>query len=268
MRSCLSLNGDGVRAVNPRKDVIYEERLSYGYVETSAALPPAHAFFRDLARDFVTALCAEPAFEELRHAVDLVPRQGRLEELARAVPPMRGAESVTPENLGHLWQDTQRWFKRDFRKYRGTVASYLQAKNQVWNLVGRVYFHLAENKASTEAPFAFLATYTTRVSAQAKPQHRPLGKAVEESAWAEDRRALPVLIEGRKITTTFWGKAWCDNLESYSDYADRLPRGRSYVRSGAIVHLEIGNAKVEAFVRGSSTYTVKLVIKALSDARL
>ncbi len=165
-----------------------------GAVETSAALPPAHAFFRELARDFVAALCAEPALEELRHEVDLVPRQGRLEELARAVPPMRGAEYVTAENLGHLWQDTQRWFKRDLRKYRGTVASYLQAKNQVWNLVGRVYFHLAENKASTEAPFAFLATYITRVSAQAKPQHRPLGKAVEESAGAEDRRALLALL--------------------------------------------------------------------------
>ncbi len=81
------------------------------------------------------------------------------------------------------------------------------------------------------------------------------------------RKVTPVVIEGRKITTTFWGKAWCDNLESYSDYANRLPRGRSYVRSGAIVHLEIGDAKIEAIVRGSSTYTVKLVIKALGRAR-
>jgi non-specific serine/threonine protein kinase len=165
-----------------------------GAVETTVALPPAHTFFRDLARDFLTALCAEPALEELRDAVDLSPRLERLEELARAVPPMRGAEYVTPERLGQLWRDTQEWFKRDLRKHRGTVAAYLHAKNPLWNLVGRIYFHLAENKANPEAPFAFLATYTTRVSAQATPQHRPLGKAVEESAERQDRKALLALL--------------------------------------------------------------------------
>lgn len=168
--------------------------LHLGAVEAASVLPPTHAFFRDLGRDFVTAICAEPALEELRDAIDLAPRAERLEELARAVPPMRGAEYVTPECLGHLWMDAQSYFKRDLRKHRGTVASYLHAKNPLWNLVGRVYFHLAENKANAEAPFAFLATYTTRVSAQAKPQHRPLGKAVEESAGAADRKALLALL--------------------------------------------------------------------------
>jgi len=95
-------------------------------------------------------------------------------------------------------------------------------------------------------------------------------KQAEKEAAAlrkKGRVVTPVLIEGRKLTTTFWGKAWCDHLESYSDYANRLPRGRSYVRNGAIVHLEIGDGKVEALVRGTSTYTVKLVIKALARPR-
>ncbi len=81
------------------------------------------------------------------------------------------------------------------------------------------------------------------------------------------RTITPVVIDGRKITTTFWGKAWCDNLESYSDYATRLPRGRSYARNGSVVHLEIGAGKVEALVRGSSMYTVKLAVKALAQPR-
>ena len=168
--------------------------LHLGAAEAESALPPAHAFFRELARDYVTALCAEPNLEELREAVDLAPRPLRLEELARAAPPMRGAEYVTPTSVASLWSEAQAAFKREIAKHRGTVASYLHAKSPLWNLVGRVYFHLAENKANAEAPFAFLATYTTRVSAQAKPQHRPLGKAVEESAGVEDRKALLALL--------------------------------------------------------------------------
>jgi uncharacterized Zn finger protein len=90
----------------------------------------------------------------------------------------------------------------------------------------------------------------------------------EAAALRKKGRAIsPVTLVGRKITTTFWGKAWCDNLESYSDYANRLPRGRSYVRNGSIVHLEIGGAKIEALVRGTSMYTVKLVVKALARPR-
>jgi non-specific serine/threonine protein kinase len=165
-----------------------------GAVEATSALPPTHAFFRDLARDFVTTLCASPDLERLRDAIDLVPKPERLEELARAAPPMRGAEYLTPEILGQLWADAQLAFKADLAKHRGTVASYLHAKNPLWNLVGRVYFHLAENKTNEASPFAFLATYTTHVSAQAKPAHRPLGKAVEESAGAQDRKALLALL--------------------------------------------------------------------------
>jgi uncharacterized Zn finger protein len=68
----------------------------------------------------------------------------------------------------------------------------------------------------------------------------------------------PVLVDGRAIATTFWGKAWCDNLERYSDFANRLPRGRSYVRSGAVVDLHITPGAVSARVSGSRLYRVKV----------
>ena len=76
----------------------------------------------------------------------------------------------------------------------------------------------------------------------------------------------PVTIAGRTIAHTFWGKAWCDNLESYSDYANRLPRGRTYVRNGSVVHLEIQPGKISALVSGSELYTVEITITALSDS--
>ena len=77
----------------------------------------------------------------------------------------------------------------------------------------------------------------------------------------------PVTIEGRTIARTFWGKAWCDNLERYSDYSNRLPRGRTYVRNGSVVDLQIGVGEVAARVAGSSVYRVKVVVAPVPKAR-
>jgi len=73
----------------------------------------------------------------------------------------------------------------------------------------------------------------------------------------------PVEIEGRKIARTFWGEAWCDHLESFSDYANRLPRGRTYVRNGSVCHLGIATGQIHAMVSGSELYKVKIAIKTL-----
>ena len=79
------------------------------------------------------------------------------------------------------------------------------------------------------------------------------------------RKLAPVAIEGRKIAASFWGRAWCENLESYRDYEYRLPRGRSYVRHGAVLHLEIGAGKIEALVYGSQMYEVEITIQPLAQ---
>jgi len=70
----------------------------------------------------------------------------------------------------------------------------------------------------------------------------------------------PVSIDGRTIVKTFWGKAWCDNLESYSDYENRLPRGRTYVRNGSVVDLQVAAGQITALVSGSEIYEVKVEI--------
>jgi uncharacterized Zn finger protein len=81
------------------------------------------------------------------------------------------------------------------------------------------------------------------------------------------RAVSPVVVEGRKIAKSFWGKAWCDNLERYSDYANRLPRGRSYLSNGLLIDLQIERGKVEALVSGSEIYNVKIDITATATER-
>ena len=80
-------------------------------------------------------------------------------------------------------------------------------------------------------------------------------------------RVSPVVIEGRTIARTFWGKAWCDNLERYSDYANRLPRGRSYVRNRSVVDLQVAPGEVEALVSGSAIYKVAVKVSPVPKAR-
>ena len=73
----------------------------------------------------------------------------------------------------------------------------------------------------------------------------------------------PIKIEGRKIAQTFWGQAWCDHLEKFSDFANRLPRGRTYVRNGSVCHLQIAPGEVKAMVSGSELYNVSIAVKKL-----
>ena len=94
-------------------------------------------------------------------------------------------------------------------------------------------------------------------------------KAAQEVAkrQKQGKGASPVIIEGRTIATTFWGKAWCENLEHYSDYESRLPRGRTYVRNGSVVDLRITPGTIDALVSGSDLYEIKLTIAPVPKAR-
>ena len=90
-------------------------------------------------------------------------------------------------------------------------------------------------------------------------------KAAKKLA-GKGRALAPILIDGRAIATTFWGQAWGKNLESYSDFANRLPRGRTYVRNGSVIDLQIAAGAIAALVQGSSLYTITIKIDPL-DAR-
>jgi uncharacterized Zn finger protein len=94
---------------------------------------------------------------------------------------------------------------------------------------------------------------------------RARARAAAEKIARQHKRSLAPVgpIGGNKLVRTFWGKAWCDNLESYRDYENRLPRGRSYVRQGAVIDLRILAGKVAALVSGTSIYEVDVTIRSL-----
>lgn len=100
-------------------------------------------------------------------------------------------------------------------------------------------------------------------------ERRSSGARAAADLTRKGRRLAPVRFEGRRnaIALTFWGKAWCENLERYGDHANRLPRGRTYVRTGAVIDLQIETGKVAALVQGSSLYEVAITIEAVPAAR-
>src|SRR5258708_17127628 len=77
----------------------------------------------------------------------------------------------------------------------------------------------------------------------------------------------PVVVEGRTIVKTFWGKAWCENLERYSDFENRLPRGRTYVRNGSVIDLQIAPGEIKALVTASEIYKVQVKVSPVAKAR-
>lgn len=103
------------------------------------------------------------------------------------------------------------------------------------------------------APYVPVATRRVNAIAHAR-----------QIAKKEHRELAPVKIATRKIATTFWGKAWCENLEAYSDFANRLPRGRTYARNGSVIDLQISKGKIAAIVSGSDIYDISIEIKPLA----
>lgn len=97
-------------------------------------------------------------------------------------------------------------------------------------------------------------------------QRRAAAMRKMEKLAKKGQKISPVQIAGRIIASTFWGKAWCDNLESYSDFRNRVPRGRTYVRNGSVVDLRINPGEVLSYVSGSNLYSVKIKIKPLMAA--
>lgn len=91
-------------------------------------------------------------------------------------------------------------------------------------------------------------------------------KAAASMAKKEKRELCPVKATGKKMSNSFWGQAWCENLEQYSDFSNRLPRGRTYARNGSVVDLQIERGKVRALVSGSEVYTISIGIKSLDGS--
>jgi superfamily II DNA or RNA helicase len=167
--------------------------LQLGAREVGQTFPAVFAYWREFAARFVAALCTRPAGEESPSAMP-DPPASELAELSLSPPEMIGTEYITPDVLRALWRELGIAFAEEMSAAHLSLQEFLKFLNPAWNLVGRVHFNLAENRKDEEAPFAFLATYTTRLSTQARAQHVPLGQALKEYAGASNKEKLLSLL--------------------------------------------------------------------------
>ena len=193
--------------------------LQLGAGEVETVLPPVFSYWREFGTRYVTALCALPDAGEGRGAIQVpAPGEAELEQLASAAPLMMGSEYLTADILAALWQAMDAAFGVERTEAGIPVQDLLKRRHPAWNLVGRVHFNLAENRKDEKAPFAFLATYTTRLSANARAQHVPLGQALREYAGAANRERLLSL------------------LRPVQGAAERCPWLKAMVEAGEIFH--------------------------------
>jgi superfamily II DNA or RNA helicase len=192
--------------------------LCLGADEVGTTLPPVLSYWREFGARYLAALCALSGIAEASSKPPVpIPDTDTLHQTAGAVPPMTGAEYLTADVLADLWRDIDAAFDVELAEAKLSVQELLKSRHPAWNLVGRVHFNLAENRRDEEAPFAFLATYTTRLSAAAKAQHLPLGKALQEYAGARNRdRMLSLLMPVQRAGEhCSWLKAMIDTGEIF-----------------------------------------------------
>ncbi len=165
--------------------------LHLGATEIGTALTPNLAWWRSFAAHYVTLLCATPPDVDVAVAT---PDDHWFQALIADAPPMRGAEYLTTEVLKALWAALDTALRAELVASKRPLQEYLKARHPAWNQVGRVYFNLAENRRDSEAPFAFLATYTSRLSAHGKAQHLPLSQALTEFSDGKSQARLLSLL--------------------------------------------------------------------------
>lgn len=169
--------------------------LHLGAGEPGTDLHPTLSYWRDIGRSFVARVCGALDPTDPTSLVIPAPDPDEIAAFAEAAPPMQGAELLTPALLVDLWSDIAKALTVEVARCKGgEVQGYLKTQSSVWHVVGRVCFHLAENKRDLDYPFAFIATYVHKVSKQARPQHLPLGQALKEYAGAKNRQKLLALL--------------------------------------------------------------------------
>ncbi|HTJ41594.1 MAG TPA: DEAD/DEAH box helicase [Kofleriaceae bacterium] len=204
-----------------------------GGAELHAQLPAVFSYWRRFAAAFINKACASEEIEP--------PELG---SIAAAAPPMTGAEYVSEPILRALWDELALAFAAERREHGGTLAEFLHALDPAWNLVGRVYFNLAEHRADEDAPFAFLATYTHAVSAHGRAQHLPLGEALREYASARDKPRLLSLLEPvqRAARSCAWLRELIDEEEIFHPL--RWSPDEAFRMLGDVATLEAAGVRV------------------------
>ena len=187
--------------------------LQLGAAEVQTAMPAVFAYWREFASRYVVAVRTHASLPP-----SIPPPPGaELQPLVLASPVMTGAEYLSAAVFEFLWTDIDAAFRAELSESKLSVEDFLKQKNPAWNLVGRVHFNLAENRKDDELPFAFIATYTHRLSARAKAQHVPLGRALTEYAGSANKsRLLSLLLPVQRASENCaWLKEMVDAGEIY-----------------------------------------------------
>ena len=179
--------------------------------------PLTWSFWREFAARYLTTLCQMPPASR---QIDPIapPDDSELSRVYLGIPPMPGAEYCSIELLRGIWNELHAWCSERIGRHEDGLAGFLQAHAPLWRQVGRVCFHLAENRKDPDYPFAFLASYIPKLGKNARAQHQPLNQALTEYAGARNRTALLRL------------------LEPIQEAGSRLPWVEELVQSGDIYH--------------------------------
>jgi non-specific serine/threonine protein kinase len=156
-------------------------------------LAPAFKFWGGFAERYLTALCHIPESVEGRLEPVALPAE-TVAGMLEAPPPFRGAEYLASETLTRIWDEMDAYARAEIAAEKGGLSAWLRRRSPLWQRVGRVCFHLAENKRDAEYPFAFLATYAPKLLDGRRVQYLPLGKALEEYAGAKHKATLINLL--------------------------------------------------------------------------
>jgi SNF2-related domain/SNF2 Helicase protein/Helicase conserved C-terminal domain len=162
--------------------------------DVHAALPASFDFARSIARLYFTSLCKTVTTEPGPSIPEIPTPTAEFDRAILQAPPMTGLEYLTPDVLANWWHDLDALVRDDIAKHPGGAQGYLRERNPQWRFVGRVTFHLAENKRDPRFPFAFLATFANGLTAQGKVKHEPLGRALQQYAGDQKREAMLNLL--------------------------------------------------------------------------
>jgi superfamily II DNA or RNA helicase len=191
--------------------------------------PPVR-YWQALAERYLTGLCHIPAAAETFEVA--APSPDECASLVLTAPPMQGGEYLDGEVVQHIWQALDRWVHEAVAA-TGGLDTFLQERAPQWHQVGRVCFHLAENKSDTARPFAFMATYTAGFGAAGRLQHLPLRKALEQYAGAQNRPALIKLLSPvqQAAERCAWVQKLVESSAIYQPMAWSARRAYQFLRS-------------------------------------
>ncbi|MBN2295236.1 MAG: DEAD/DEAH box helicase [Pirellulales bacterium] len=182
------------RVVEAFKSVQAEGLFTLAAEKLEPPFPASFGYWRGFARCYLTELCHTPEGANAQIEAIPTPASAELETLLLSVPPMPGAEYVTRDVLEDIWNDLDAWVRRQVASYKQGLSGFLEKRAPLWHKVGRVCFHLAENRRDVDYPFAFLATYTSSITDGARVQYKPISKALQEYAGAKNKKALVKLL--------------------------------------------------------------------------